>query len=205
MTVTFYNWGLEATVPAGTTLSAGGGVTFTTDEAVAVPPGAFNSDGRLVAGQASVTITASSGGEDGNVAAETIDTIEDRIVAVTLRGPFQLGLRLVTNPDPTSGGAVVHHPVIEQADVDAVVAAIRGDLRAQIAARIAANPGRVYPRAEDDVGTVEVPGDLVGTEDQETFELRGSYDFSRSYVLKDEIEVGAADALAGDAVAIPAD
>ena len=202
--VTFYNWGLETTVPAGTTVSAGGGPTFTTDTAVAVPRGAFNSEGRLVAGEAAVAVTASSGGEAGNVAAEAIDTVEDRAIAVTLRGPFQLAQRLVINPDPTTGGTVTHHPVIEQADVDAVVAAIQGDLRAQISARIAATPDRVYPEADSGVGTVAVPGDLVGTEDQETFQLSGSYRFSRSYVGKTELETAAAAALDADASAIPA-
>ena len=202
--VTFYNWGLETTVPAGTTVSADGGPTFTTDAAVSVPRGAFNRDGRLVAGEATVAVTASTGGETGNVAAEAIDTVEDPTVAVTLRGPFQLNQRLVINPNPTQGGTVVHHPVIEQADVAAVVAAIQGDLQAQIAARMAANPDRIYPEAGSDVGAVNVPADLVGTEDQESFELSGSYRFSRSYVLKDEIETAAAAALEADDAAIPA-
>jgi Baseplate J-like protein len=203
-TVTFYNWGLETTVPAGTTVSAGGGPTFTTDEAVAVPRGAFNSDGRLVAGEAAVAVTATVGGEEGNVAAEAIDTVEDRSIAVALRGPFQLAQRLVINLDPTAGGTVNHHSVIEQGDVAAVVAAIQGDLKAQVAARLSANPDRIYPSAAADVGTVNVPGDLVGTEDQETFELSGSYRFSRSYVVKDEIEAAALAALVADTSAIPA-
>jgi Baseplate J-like protein len=203
-TVTFFNWNGPSgrvTVPAGTVVS-GGGASFRTVAEVVVPGGHF-AGGPIESGEADVAVTAVAGGPGGNVAARVIDTVETAAVAAALSGPFGI-TPVVGNAAPTTGGDEVRHVVIEQADVNAVVAAIQGDLRSQIAARIAANPERVYPEAASDLGTVNVPGDLVGTEDQETFQLSGSYRFSRSYVQKDEIETAAAAALEADAAAVPA-
>jgi hypothetical protein len=203
-TVTFYNWNGPNTpveVPAGTLVS-GGGVTFRTDEVVVVPGGHF-AGGPIESGEADAAVTAVDGGPDGNVRAGVIDTVETASVAAQLTGPFQI-LPLVTNGSPTSGGDEVRHTVIEQADVVAVVNALLDDLRGKVAARLSADPSRIYPSATFVPPQVDVPGDLVGTEDQETFELSVAYPFSRGYVLASDVETAAADAFTADPDAVPA-
>jgi len=203
-TVTLYNWNGPNTpieVPAGTVVS-GGGATFRTDATVVVPGGHF-AGGPIESGEADVSVTAVDGGPEGNVAARVIDTVETASVAAQLTGPFQI-LPLVTNASPTRGGDEVRHTVIEQADVDAVVNTLLEDLGKKVAARLEADPTRIYPTEAFVPPQVDVPGDLVGTEDQESFELSVAYAFSRSYVLASDVEAAAAEAFDADAGAVPA-
>jgi len=202
-TVTFYNWNtVDVSVPAGTIVSAGGDITFSTQEGLTVPHGDF-SGSQLVSGEGSVAVKAEKPGPSGNVAASSIDTVESRVVAAFLRGFPSLSLRLVTNDAAMSGGDEVHHTVVQQEDVVAVVAAVQGDIQTEIAARLAQDPDRIYPPADPGEIVVDVPGDLVGTEDLDRFELSASYQFSRVYVTRAAAESAAQRALQADSGAVP--
>ena len=144
----------------------------------------------------SVGVTAVAPGLTGNIDAGAINTVDDRLIRGFLQGSPSNKNRLVTNPEVTSGGAEVTHPVIQQSDVDAVVAAIRADLGSQLADALAADAERLYagPSATE-VPQIVVPIDLVGTEDQASFELTGRLSFDRPYVMKADLDVAARTAL----------
>lgn len=202
-TVTFFNWNGPNTpieVPAGTVVS-GDGASFTTDADIVVPGGHF-AGGPIESGEADVTVTAVDGGPNGNLAARAIDTVESASVTAALSGTFGI-LPVVRNSSPTAGGDEARHAVIAQRDVAAVVAAIHEELGTQVAARLAADPTRVYPAMSFDPPLVDVPGDLVGTEDIATFELSAAYAFSRTYVTVADIEDAARDAFDADVEAVP--
>ncbi|MEO8638766.1 MAG: baseplate J/gp47 family protein [Chloroflexota bacterium] len=193
-TVTFFNWNTVAVeIAQGTHVSVGGSIAFVTLERIVVPRGKFGAP--IEPGQKNVAVSAVVAGVGGNVAAGAIDTIDDASVRLFLRGFPDNPNRLVTNTDPTTGGAETSHAVIQQADVDAVVAAIEADLRAQLDAALAGEADRLYaaPPAEE-VPTIEVPEGLVGTEDQGTFELKGTLTFDRAYGSRAEAEATASSA-----------
>ena len=203
--VTFANWNIAAAVavPQGTSVSNGDGIAFTTTERIVVPP-ATVSGSTIVPSHGDVSVTAVVPGPTGNVAAEAIDTVDDRLIRGFLRGSPSNKNRLVTNPEATSGGADVTHQVIQQSDVDAVVSAIQTDLAAQLTEVLAAQSDRVYAGAPPtEVPQIDVPVDLVGTEDQATFELTGRLAFDRPYVMRADLDAAARAALEGDSTAAP--
>jgi baseplate J-like protein len=181
-TVTFSNWNTVAVeVPQGTHVSVGGTTTFVTLARIVVQRGKLTG-GAIVPGEMSVAVAAVVPGVEGNVAAGTIDTIDDESVRLFLRGFPENPNRLVTNADPTTGGLETSHPVIQQSDVDAVVAAIQADLRSQLDAALAVEPDRLYAAASDaETPKIDIADDLVGKEDQPTFELHGTLTFDRAY------------------------
>ena len=182
--VTFFNRSIGSVeIPEGTQVSVGGTIAFTTTSRINVPGGAFFGD----PGQKSVEVVAVEGGTSGNVAAGAIDTIDDPNIRFNRR---------VENPDPTSGGSEIPHSVIQQEDIDAVVAAIEADLRAQLDAALAGDSDRLYAAASaEEVPSIDVPDDLVGKEDTATFELRGTLTFDRAYGSRAEAESTASSAL----------
>jgi Baseplate J-like protein len=190
--VTFYNFNTVAVeVPRGTHVSVGGATSFITLERIVVPRGKLTGD-PIDPGERSVAVAAVVPGVEGNVAAGAIDTVDDESVRLFLRGFAEVQDRLVNNPDPTAGGLETSHPVIEQEDVDAVVAAIEADIRAQLDAALARDSDRLYAAASaDEVPSIDIPDDLVGTEDQETFELSGKLTFDRAYGSRAEAEAAA--------------
>lgn len=189
-TVTFFNRSTASVaIPQGTHVSVAGTTTFATTERIVVPGGAFFGD----PGQKSVGVMAVVGGPTGNVAAGAIDTIDDANLRLNRR---------VTNDQPTTGGAETPHTVIQQSDVDAVVTAIDADLSTQAAAAVAGQPDRVYAGAAE-VPEVNIPVDLVGTEDQASFELTGTLAFDRAYVMAADLDAAARAALDGDPGAAP--
>jgi hypothetical protein len=188
--VTFFNRGGSVEIPEGTQVSVDGTIAFKTTKRINVPGGGFFGD----PGQKSVGVVAVEGGTGGNVAAGAINTIDDPDIR------FQ---RVVTNSDPTSGGSEIPHSVIQQEDVDAVVAAIEADIRAQLDAALARDSDRLYAAASaDEVPSIDIPPDLVGKEDQETFELSGKLTYDRAYGSRAEAEATASSAFLtlGDAV-----
>jgi baseplate J-like protein len=192
--VTFFNWNTVAVeVPQGTHVSVGGTTAFVTMQRIVVSRGRFGGP----PGSKKVDVAAVEGGTAGNVAAGAIDTIDDAGVRAFLRGFPDNPNRLVQNDQPTSGGAETSHTVIEQKDVDAAVAAIEADLRQQLDAALAGQPDRIYVGpSESEVPTVDVPADLVGTEDTATFELRGTLTFDRAYGSRTQAEDAARSAFA---------
>ncbi len=202
-TVTFFNWNtVTVEVPKGTQVSVGGTIAFTTTERIVVPKGRFGPP--YQPGQKSAGLAAVVPGTGGNVAAGTIDTIDNASVRALLRGLPDNPNSLVTNAEATAGGLETPHTVIQQSDVDAVVAAIQADLAAHLAAALAGQLERLYaaPPASE-VPVVEVLAALVGTEDKPTFELNGSLAFNRPYVARADVDRLARAALLDDATAAP--
>ena len=204
-TVTFINWSLVAVeVPQGTRVSVGGTTAFSTIERFVVQRGRFNGQ-EIQPGQGSVGAIAVVAGVDGNVAAAAIDTIDDATVRTFLRGSPDNPNRLVTNADAMTGGLETPHSVIQQSDLDAVVAAIRADLQDQLTAALGADPDRLYAGSLDtEVPAVDVPDDLLGKEDTTTFELSGTLAYDRPYASRADVEATARSALLADTNAVPA-
>jgi hypothetical protein len=205
-TVVLQNWNTVAVeAPAGTEIAAGE-IAFTTDATVVVPPGGLTGDGTIAPGTESVGVTAVAAGPAGNVAARAIDTMRSEPTASRLRGFPNSELRVVDNPEPTVGGASEDIPVVEQADVDAVLATFRGDLAAAVAAAKAETAGRIYlePAEGEETVDVTVPEDLVGREEAPSFELDGTLRWTVSWLERDEVEGAALQKLVDDPTAVPA-
>ncbi|HET7082561.1 MAG TPA: hypothetical protein VFJ00_02475, partial [Candidatus Limnocylindria bacterium] len=147
-------------------------------------------------GERSAAVAAVALGVEGNVAAGAIDTVDDESVRLFLRGFAENQDRLVTNPDPTAGGVETSHPVIQQSDIDAVVAAIEADLQAQLTEALGDDADRIYVTAPaDEAPSIDVPDELLGTEDTPTFELTGSLAVDRAYGSRADVVEAASAAL----------
>ena len=191
-TVTFFNRSIGSVqIPQGTQVSDGGTIAFTTTETITVPGGAFFGD----PGEKSVGVVAVVAGTSGNVDAGVIDTIDNPDIRFNRR---------VANADPTVGGAEIPHIVVQQLDVDPVVAAIEADLASQLADSLAGQTDRVYagPQAGE-APVIVVPSDLVGTEEMPTFELDGTLAADRPYVARADVQAAATEALQADPSAAP--
>jgi hypothetical protein len=163
-------------------------------ERVVVPRGKFGAP--ITPGEKSVQVAAVVPGEGGNVAAKSIDTIDDASVRGFLRGFPENPNRLVENADPTSGGLETTHTVIQQSDIDAAVAAVQADLRQKLSEALGSDPDRLYADAPTtELPAVEVPDDLLGTEDRPTFELTGTLHVDRAYASLATVEGTAGEAL----------
>lgn len=200
--VTFFNFNTVAVeVPRGTHVSVGGATAFVTLERIVVPRGKLTRapGAPIDPGERSAAVDAVVPGVEGNVAAGAIDTVDDESVRLFLRGFGENQDRLVTNPDPTAGGAETPHTMIQQSDVDAVVAAIQADLQSQLDAALAGDADRLFAAAPaEEVPSIEIPEGLVGTEDQATFDLSGTLTFDRAYGSRAQAEATASTAfLAG--------
>ncbi|MEP7041140.1 MAG: baseplate J/gp47 family protein [Chloroflexota bacterium] len=182
--VTFFNRSIGSVeIPEGTQVSVGGTIAFVTVKKIQVPGGQFFGD----PGEKSVGVVAVQGGPTGNVAAGAIDTIDD---------PNLRFNRLVTNRDPTTGGVETPHPVIQQSDVDAVLAAIDADLRQQLSDAMGGGDDRIYADAPDaEVPVIEIPQELIGTEETPTFELSGTLAVDRAYGSRSDVEQTARSAM----------
>jgi hypothetical protein len=193
--VTFFNWNTVAVeVPQGTQVSVGGTTAFVTLERVVVPRGRFGAP--IEPGAKSVQVAAVVPGEGGNVAAGAIDTIDDQSVRQFLRGFPENPNRLVENAEPTSGGIETTHTVIQQSDIDAVVAAIEADLQERLRDALGTDSDRIYADASaTEVGEIEVPEDLLGTEDTDTFELSGTLNVDRAYGSRSDVDETARSAM----------
>jgi len=195
--VTFFNWNTVAVeVPQGTQVSVDGTTAFVTLERIVVPRGRFGAP--IEPGEKSVEVAAVVPGEGGNVAAGAINTIDDASVRQFLRGFPENPNRLVGNAEPTAGGVETSHPVIQQSDIDAVKASIEADLQQQLTDALGGDPDRIYVDAPaGEVPSIEVPDELLGTEDTPTFELTGSLAVDRAYGSRDNVIEAARTAMLG--------
>ncbi len=202
-TVVLFNWTFfPVEVPAGTFVAAGE-QAFGVVDTVTVPPGDLTSEGTIQAGEASVGVEAAAPGPAANVAAGEIDTVIDDGTAAQLRGFPSNPQQLVTNPEPTSGGVDTSGPEVMQADVDAAVAALREDVAQAAADAGAAAPDGIVAATEPAEPTIEGIEDLVGTQDQETTEIRGSQAWEVVVADSAEVTALAEQALLDDPDAIP--
>ncbi len=199
--VTLLNYNsVPVEIPKGLAVS-GGGARFLTQELATAPKARFTGQ-RIRPGEVSVRVTAADPGPGGNVAAEVIDTIENRLVDFYLTFPGA-DARHVINPEATSGGAESHRPKVEQADVDTVVSTLQRDIAAQLDAVHAANPDRLYATAGAPQPEIAIPNDLVGRVGEATFSLQATLAYSLPYVVRDDATAGARGPLDADAGAIP--
>jgi hypothetical protein len=204
-TVVFMNYSyVLVEIPKGTRVSASGDVFFTTVERVLAPPGELTGgDPPIDPGKVSVGVVAEVAGTGGNVAAEAIDTVENRNVDRFLQAfPSQHGRRVI-NPEATAGGAEDHLPVVQQADVDAVVADLTTQLQGGLDERLAEHADRIYPTVEPPSPVIEIPKGLVGAEGEATFELTGTLPYSIPFVLRADVEAAGLEQLQVDAGALP--
>ncbi|HET7684903.1 MAG TPA: baseplate J/gp47 family protein, partial [Candidatus Limnocylindria bacterium] len=188
--VRLQNWNTVAIeVGAGTQVAAGE-IVFTTDATVVVPPGGFTPDGRVQAGTETVGVTAAAPGPAGNVAAEAIDTMLTEPTNSLLRGFPNSRLRVVINPEATAGGEAADLPVIQQADVDAVLATFRTQLAAAVETARTDDPARIPldPLDGEQVVDVTVPDGLVGREGEASFELTGTLRWTVTWLDREELE-----------------
>lgn len=155
------------TIAKGSIVSTRSGVQFRTNSSVTVPAAELVGVTIFPAAK-SVKVTAVDPGEDGNVAANTIDEVP--------RGENRVFLR-VTNPEPTAGGTREEFPRVTQEDVDAAMSSLETSLQSAFAARVADPalvPGdaTVFPEtAVMGEATPSVAIDKLVGQEVETFEL----------------------------------
>jgi hypothetical protein len=205
--VTFFNWNFAPVeVPTGS-LVAAGDQAFETLDVIIVPAGRFDPfGGGITAGEAGVGVRASAAGPDANVAADAIDTVLDPGLRNDLRGFPTITERLVTNPEPTTGGSNATGPEITQEDVDAAVAALTEALEAAVSEVLAESEGMLAADAtEPATPEIEIPDDLVGRRDAESVELDGSLAYDRLAVDEGEVTARAAERFTGDSTLVPDD
>jgi hypothetical protein len=206
--VVLFNWNTftAVEVPAGTGV-ASETASFGTVETVVVPRAQFVSFNppTIQAGEASVGVQAVESGPNGNVAAGSIDTVQDEETAAQLRFRSDNPERLVTNPEPTAGGLDAAGPLVEQADVDAAVTALTALLAGEMARQLAPSiEGVIADAVPVPEPTITVPDGLVGTRDITEFELTGALAYDRVWVSVAEVEAAAREQLAVDTEIVPA-
>ena len=201
--VTLQNWNTVAIAAGAGTQVAAGDIVFTTNERVVVPPGGLTPEGTIAPGTEDVGVTAVDPGPQANVAAEAINRMITEPTASLMRGFPNSQLRVVINAEATAGGAAEEIPVIQQADVDAALASLQGELDAMVAAaRIDAGTRLYLDPIEGEIAVdVGVPDDLVGREGETAFELAGTLRWSLHWLERDAIETLARQRLAEDPAA----
>lgn len=131
---------LDIPVPAGTTVSTAGGVTFVTTQDLTVPRAAFETGPTT----RDVGIKATAAGPGGNVPSGSITQVSPQLAALLLT---------VTNPEPTSGGRRARSSVATPDDYTRAVTALTSRLDAMlpgaIAAAASAHGLTMYPESAD--------------------------------------------------------
>ena len=112
-------------VAEGTIVATAGGIEFATTQAATVPRADFSTS---TPGTMDVRVRAVRPGPKGNVAAGAITDL-----------PAPLGAKLVSvrNPQPTDGGRRTEDAVVTQADYDAALATLTGQLESALVAALA--------------------------------------------------------------------
>jgi hypothetical protein len=197
--VTFLNsTNFQVFVPSGTQVSVGKKTAFRTTQAVTVPDAFFGP------GTADAPIEAVDRGPEGNVAAERIDTIDDKDLDRELGGPRY---RTVLNHDATSGGDEQRLMVVRKSDISAVRETIVAALEQQLAAqREESGEDRIYASGGAPKAKIDIPDDLEGhaSADPYTFELQGTLQDDQPYVLRNDVVAAATERVLQDSTAVPA-
>ena len=202
--VTFSNWNtVPVEVPAGSQVAAGE-IVFVTAESIVVPSGQFTTAGTVQAGEASVAVAAVKPGPTGNVATNAIDTVVDRRLRGSLRGFPNSRLRVVANPQATTGGAAKHQPEVLQADVDALTRQLTDQLLTQLATALASHPDLlIVTPSPAEKPAITIPAGLVGTRGKPTFALSGSLAYDRLAVRSADVAAAARQRLLADPAQAP--
>jgi hypothetical protein len=127
-TVRFENndTGGSHTIAKGSIVGTRAGARFRTDASVTLEPATFV--GGFKPSHASVRVTATNPGPEGNVGANEI------VLVPADQNPILIN---VTNPDPTTGGKRQEFPRVVQADLDAATKALRGQVRQDFDTKVA--------------------------------------------------------------------
>jgi hypothetical protein len=167
-TVRFSNndTGNSVSIPSGSKVSTGNGITFATTQDVTVPRAQFQHGFRP--GSASVGVSAVGPGPAGNVPSGAIDQVPSGYSSVLLN---------VSNPNATTGGTSTTTIQVQKKDTDAAIASLTKNLKAQFSAW-AATPGGLTPGSTAfpktaSLGTISPdsdPATLIGTA-QPSFQL----------------------------------
>ncbi len=203
-TVVFRNFNVSDVAVAGGTLVAAGEQAFATAAEIVVPAGTLTPQGTIQAGEEGVLAVAAAAGPAANVEAGAVDTILTQNVAVRLRGFPNNAQRLVTNPEPTAGGADDAGSEVTQADVDDARAALLAALDSELADVLGATDDLIHADAEQaPEPMIEGLDGLVGTRDPEGAELRGTLAYDRLAADPDEIRERARDRFMSDDSVLP--
>jgi hypothetical protein len=178
-------------IPSGTIVRTSGGVGFAIDEGVFLPVAILSGGGatpKLDCQTSEVSVTAVEPGPAGNVDAGTI-----RVVPAS----YNRNVIRVNNPQATSGGTRKEFTRISPSDVEAALAQLDKDIRAQFATEVA-NPSDV-PEGTTPFPETAVLGEPVPTTDPA--DLEGEEVDSFSLGLTAEGTVLAADASPAEGIA----
>jgi hypothetical protein len=207
--VTFFNFNFfDVNVPAESLVATGqeeGDQAYATNEAVTVPAGTFDPlQGGIMAGEASVDVTAAAPGPDGNVPAQAIDTVLDPSLASQLRGFPNISNALVTNREATSGGVTDEGPEFTEEDVQRAASALTDALWAQVEEEFDATTTVFADSSPPPEPEIEGLDDLIGRRDEETVDIRGSLTVERLTATREHVESLAIERAGADEELVPA-
>jgi hypothetical protein len=196
--VRFSNYDFTSTVriPSGSIVSTDSNVRFATSADIVVPRGTLSLPGATVTpGTADVEVRAASGGEEGNVPANAIDNVPEG------QNPDAL---TVANPAATAGGTRTEKRFAQQSDYDGAVTALRTQLEAALAAKLAdpaTTPAglRLFAETAQRTDAVAEPAaDAVVAQEVERFTLALTASATVTAVDERELEPLAVDRLRAD-------
>ena len=168
VTFTSYDTRGSNTIPGGSVIATEGGIRFRTLRAVTLPRADIVPPTSVSPTMASVDVEAVRQGPEGNVPENAITLVpagEDPVITK------------VRNAEPTSGGSRTEFPIVAQADIDAALAALQGQLETAFQEELddpaIAPPGATVFAETAVLGTAAPttdPAQLVDAE-QPTFDL----------------------------------
>jgi hypothetical protein len=204
-TVVFFNFNFVPVEVAAGTFVAAGEQAFATAAAITVPPGDLTDEGTIQAGEQAVNVTAAAVGPAANVDAQAIDEVLDDQTARRLRGFPRNTQRLVTNPEPTTGGVATAGVEITQADVDAATQQLSDALTAGLETALeGSDAGLFADPVEPAEPVITIPDGLVGTRDQAEVQISGELAYDRLTIDESDVEARAQERFVNDASVLPA-
>jgi hypothetical protein len=204
-TVVFFNFNFVPVEVAAGTFVAAGEQAFATAAAITVPPGDLTDEGTIQAGEQAVNVTAAAVGPAANVDAQAIDEVLDDQTARRLRGFPRNTQRLVTNPEPTTGGVATTGVEITQADVDAATQQLRDALTTGLESALeGTDDGLFADPVEPAEPVITIPDGLVGTRDQAEVQISGELAYDRLTIDESDVEARAQERFVNDASVLPA-
>jgi hypothetical protein len=180
-TVTVFNKseGTSYSLKKGTIINTGS-LQFTLDSDVSVASAATNlSKDQLIFGKASVTVTASAVGPEGNVEANKDFTFKD----------YNSGILIARNEQPLAGGTSKEVTVVSRADYDTLLKLLTADLIEKAKAELASSVSGKDRMIDQTVKTAVKEKQYVEEIDQEVKDLHGTLTVSVSAYTYNEEDV----------------